>query len=79
MYPIILGILYYISFGGTENHLLFIYLYNTFDKRLSMAVLFVQVVSNLLLIPVDFYLGKEYFMILFDELVNRGISQKVQE
>ena len=49
------------------------------DTKWGLADIFFRVMIMYLTFPFQFYIGKEFFFILFDEIKQRGISKKIDD
>ena len=47
------------------------------DSKWGLADIFFRVMIMYLTFPFQFYIGKEFFFILYDEIKKRGISKKI--
>lgn len=49
------------------------------DSKWGLADTFIRVMIVYLTFPFQFYIGKEFFFILYDEIKQRGISKKIDD
>ncbi len=49
------------------------------DSKWGLADIFFRVMIMYLTFPFQFYIGKEFFFILYDEIKQRGISKKIDD
>jgi ABC-type Fe3+ transport system permease subunit len=49
------------------------------DSKWGLADIFFRVLIMYLTFPFQFYIGKEFFFILYDEIKQRGISKKIDD
>ena len=49
------------------------------DSKWGLADIFIHVMILYLTFPFQFYIGKEFFFILYDEIKQRGISKKIDD
>ena len=49
------------------------------DSKWGLADIFIRVMILYLVFPFQFYIGKEFFFILYDEIKQRGISKKIDD